>query len=307
MEILVAIILEVILPVFILIGMGTLLYRIFHFDLVTLSKILTYYLLPVVVFVNLYESEIDASIFLEILSFQLVFSAILMLMSFLFAKGLKLDKGMTANFKNSIVLINAGNFGLPVSQLVFSANPLGVTIQIIIMTIQTFITHTYGLLNVVRVKHKSRQIIGELFKTPILYALSLGLLFQVFHIGIPSFVWIPLESVSLSFLPIALLTLGAQVAYVNIGKINWTIVISCMARLVIAPVIALFLIYLFALDGITAQSLLIASAFPTSRNSAQMALEYNVYPEFAGHAVLFSTLLSSVSVTAMIFLAKLLF
>lgn len=307
MDILIAIMLEVILPVFILIGMGAFLHRIFTFDLITLSKITSYYLLPVVVFVNLYESKIEQSIFFEILTFQLVFSVVLMIVSYILTKILKLDKGMSANFKNSVVLINSGNFGLPVSQLIFSTNPLGVTIQIIVMMIQTFITHTYGLLNTVRAKHKSTQVIGELFKTPILYALFLGVVFQIYQIPVPSFIWIPLESVSLSFLPIALLTLGAQVGFINLRKIDFTIIISSVSRLLVAPAIALILIFIFGLDGVTAQSLLIASAFPTSRNSAQMALEYDVYPEFAGHAVLFSTFMSGVTVTAIIFLAKVMF
>lgn len=307
MEILIAIILEVILPVFILIAVGTLLHRIFSFDLITLSKITSYYLLPVVVFVNLYESDIDQSIFLDILTFQVVFSFILMLVSHLLTKLLRLDRGMTATFKNSVVLINSGNFGLPVSQLVFSSNPIGVTTQIIVMIIQTFITHTYGLFNTIKVKYKSTQVLAELFKTPILYALFLGVIFQVFNIPLPNFIWIPLESVSLSFLPIALFTLGAQVAYINLRKIDFTIIISSISRLLLAPVIALFLIFIFGLEGIIAQSLFIASAFPTSRNSAQMALEYDVYPEFAGHAVLFSTFMSSITVTGIIFLAKIIF
>src|SRR5699024_4268473 len=129
------------------------------------------------------------------------------------SKILKLDRGMTANFKNSVVLMNSGNFGLPVSQLVFAANPVGVTIQIIVMTIQTFITHTYGLLNTVSAKYDKTKILKEIFKNPILYALFLGFIFNKFTLPIPQFIWIPLEGINASFLPIALLALGAQVAF----------------------------------------------------------------------------------------------
>ena len=173
LNVLFSILLNVIFPVFLLMGMGVFLHRLFHFDLHTLSKMTTYYLLPVVGFVNVYKSEIDGKVFLEIIGFQLLLCIALMLISALSARMLKLDKGMAANFKNSIVLVNSGNYGLPVSQLVFQGNPLGMTIQIVVMTIQNFVTYTYGLLNSVAVHHNGSKVIYEFLKMPMLYALIL--------------------------------------------------------------------------------------------------------------------------------------
>ena len=45
--------------------------------------------------------------------------------------------------------------------------------------------------------------------------------------------------------------------------------------------------------GMTAQALLIASAMPTSVNSAVIAEEYKNYPDFAAQVVLFSTIISA--------------
>src|SRR5690606_40335002 len=59
------------------------------------------------------------------------------------------------------------------SQLVFQANPLGMTIQIIVMIIQNFITNTYGLLNSVSVHNKGTKALYEFLKMPMLYALIL--------------------------------------------------------------------------------------------------------------------------------------
>src|SRR5690625_1937866 len=237
MHVFLPILLNVIFPVFALMGMGVLFHRIFTFDLNTLSKLTTYYLLPVVGFVNIYESKIDGKVFLEVIGFQLFLSVMLMLLSASFAKLLKLDKGMTANFKNSIVLMNSGNFGLPVSQLVFQANPLGMTIQIIVMTVQNFITYTYGLFNSVAVKTEGSKVMYEFLKMPMLYALLLGLLFQTFQIKIPLFLWNPIESVADAFLAIALLSLGAQVAFIKLKKFDRVLVWSCLGRLVFSPMI----------------------------------------------------------------------
>lgn len=307
MTVLFPILLHVIFPVFALIGAGVLLHRIFNLDLNTLSKVTMYYLLPTVGFVNIYKSDIDGKVFLEIIGFQLLLALFLIIMSTFLTKVMKLDRGMTANFKNSVVLMNSGNFGLPVSQLVFQANPLGLTIQIIIMTIQNFITYTYGLLNSVSVNTKGSKAIFEFLKMPMLYALILGLGFQAFQIKIPAFLWNPLENVADAFLAMALLALGAQVAFIKLRTFDSVLLMSLLGRLVFSPIIALGLIYLLSLEATTAQALFIASAYPSSRNSAQFALEYDNYPEHAGQAVLMSTLLSSITVTFVIYLSGVLF
>lgn len=307
MNVILPILLNIIFPVFALILAGVFFHRLFHFDLNTLSKITMFYLLPVVVFVNIYESNIDKKVFLEVIGFQLLLSLSLMAISAGFAKLLKLDRGMTANFKNSIVLFNSGNFGIPVSQLVFQANPLGMSIQIIVLTIQNFLTYTYGLLNSVSVKNRGSQAIVEFLKMPMLYALMLGILLQAFQIKIPLFLWQPIENVANAFLAIALLALGAQVAYIKLRTFNLALLLSILGRLVCSPLIALGLIFILGLEGTTAKALFIASSFPSSRNSAQLALEYNNYPEFAGQTVIITTLLSSITVTFVIYIAGILF
>lgn len=307
MSLLLPILLNVIFPVFALMGAGVFFHRKFKLDLYTLSKTTMFYLLPTVGFVNIYKSEIDGKVFLEVIGFQLLLLLLLMVLSAGIAKIMKLDKGMAANFKNSIVLMNSGNYGLPVSQLIFQANPLGMTIQIIIMAIQNFITYTYGLLNSVTVNNRSSKALLEFLKMPMLYALLLGLAFQAFHIKIPVFLWNPIENVANAFLAIALLALGAQVAYIKLRKFDLVLLLSCLGRLVISPFIALALIYLLGMGGTTAKALFIASSFPASRNSAQLALEYNTYPEHAGQTVLVTTLLSAVTVTFVVYLAGVLF
>ncbi|MBO1511511.1 AEC family transporter [Metabacillus bambusae] len=307
MEVLSLIILNVIFPVFVLIGIGIFLHRKFTFNLDTLSKITTYYFLPTVGFANIYESEINGKVLVEIIVFQIILCVSLMIISSLIAKLLRLDKGMSANLKNSIVLVNSGNFGIPVSQLVFSHNPLGLSIQIVVMIIQNFVTYTYGLINSVSVNFKGLKVFYEFVKMPMIYALLLGLLLQGLNVKIPDFIWSPIKSVSDGFLAMALLTLGAQVAYIKIKKISLVLILSCFGRLILAPLISLFLIYICQLEGTTAQALFIASSYPSSRNSAQLALEYNNYPEFAGQTVLVSTLLSCVTVTVIVYVSKLIF
>jgi predicted permease len=307
MNILLMILQNIILPVFILIGVGVFLHRKFNFDLNTLSKINFYYLIPTVIFVKIYQSSFSIELLVNILTFLIIQTLLLYLISRLITKMFHFDSGLSASFTNSVILNNQGNFGLPVNALVFRNDPFTMSIQIMVMTFQNLLTFTFGLFSVGQDKHRGFSFLNGLVKMPVLHGLLFGLLLNVLDVAIPSFIWIPLENASQGFLSIALITLGAQVAYLNLGSNYLPIYLSSLSRLIISPIIALCIILGLGLDGLTAQALLIASAFPTSRNSALLALEYKNQPEFAAQAVLVSTLLSSLTVTVIVYIAQVLF
>jgi len=230
-----------------------------------------------------------------------------MFISAIISKAAKFESSLASTFKNSIVLNNSGNFGLPVSQLVFQHSPLGASIQIVVMIFQNLLTYTYGLFNSVSVDHSGFKAIKQFLKNPVIYAFLLGLMLHTFHIKIPGFLWTPIKNSSDAFLAIALITLGAQSAYIKIRRFSLPLILSLIGRLILSPSIALLIIFILKLDGTTAQALFIASSFPTSRNSALFALEYGNHPEYAAQVVLMSTLFSMITVTTVVFLSSIIF
>jgi malate permease and related proteins len=301
------ILLHVMLPTFFLVGLGAFLHRIFHFDMNTLSKLNVYVLLPAVGFANIYESNINGDVLLDVLAFLLLQNGALIAISTVMAKLMKLDRSLSATFQNTIVLNNSGNFGIPVSQLVFNQQPLGLSIQIVVTIFQNFLTNTYGVFNFISASEKKGKVTAEFLKNPIIYALLLGLLFRSMHIPVPSFIWSPLQNVANAFLAIALLTLGAQVAYINLKQLPPLLYLSVFSRLLLSPAVAAVIIFALHLEGVAAQALFIASSYPCSRNTALYALEYGHHPDYAAQAVFVSTLLSSVTVTMIVYLSKILF
>ncbi|WP_284035821.1 AEC family transporter [Neobacillus sp. 114] len=307
MSILFHITLYVILPIFALIGAGAFLHRKFKFDMHTLSKLNTYFLMPAVSFSNVYQSKIRGDTFLQILSFLVLQSLCLMVFSTGISKMAKFESSLSSTFKNSVVLVNSGNYGLPVSQVVFQQNPLGLSIQVVVMIFQNLLTYTYGLFNSVSVDKAKFQAFKAFLKNPVFYAFLFGVFLNAVSIKIPEFIWTPIENTSNAFIAIALVTLGAQSAFLKISSFSLPLVLSLIGRLIFSPCMALIIILTLKLDGITAQSLFIASSFPTSRNSSLFALEYGNHPEYAAQAVLLSTIFSMMTVTTVIFSAHLMF
>lgn len=298
---------QVVAPILIMLGIGASLQLKFQFNLKALSNLITYCLMPAAVFINIYETKVNAGVLGQIIVYLLIFSVCLMVLGSIVSKLLKLNRNQAAIYKNSVVLINSGNYGIPVSQMLFAANPLGTSIQIIIVIFQNVITYTYGLYNLISSTKSGLDILRSLLRLPLVHALILGALMNIFDIGIPVFLRIPVDYLANAFISIALITLGAQLAQLDIKTIlNKVILTSTIGRLVLGPMLAFGLILLMGFDGVVAQSLFIASAFPTSRNSSTLALEYDVEANLAAQIVLFSTVVSCITVTIVIYLSNIL-
>ncbi|MFD1065120.1 AEC family transporter [Oceanobacillus locisalsi] len=301
------ILLDVIVPILILTLVGAVLQRKFQFHLKQLSTLITYCLMPAAVFVNIYQINIEIEIVVQIINYVVLYSLILIVVSHIISKLLKLDRGESAALKNSISLMNSGNYGLPVSQLVFSQNPIGFSVQVFILIFQNLLTYSYGIYNLLSATKTIRGIIQSFLRLPVFHALLLGLLFQLFSITIPQAIMIPLDQLADGFVAIALLLLGAQLANINLHFFHRVITWSLIGRLMMGPLLALGVIYLLNIDGVVAQSLFIASSFPTSRNTSTIAMEYQIKPELHAQIVLFSTLFSIITVTVVIYLSYILF
>lgn len=298
---------QVVAPILIMLGIGASLQLKFQFNLKALSNLITYCLMPAAVFINIYETKVNAGVLGKIIVYLLIFSVCLMVLGSIVSKLLKLNRNQAAIYKNSVVLINSGNYGIPVSQMLFAANPLGTSIQIIIVIFQNVITYTYGLYNLISSTKSGLGILRSLLRLPLVHALILGALMNIFDIGIPVFLRIPVDYLANAFISIALITLGAQLAQLDIKTIlNKVILTSTIGRLVLGPMLAFGLILLMGFEGVVAQSLFIASAFPTSRNSSTLALEYDVEANLAAQIVLFSTVVSCITVTIVIYLSNIL-
>lgn len=298
---------QVILPIMILIGLGILLHRSFRFEMNTFSKLLFYYYIPALTFVKIYESKASAALILNVFGFLAVQFVCLYLLAKLVSWFRKQDSRRAAAFSNSVVLTNNGNVGIPVNDLAFQHNALAMSIQMVVLLFEVFVTFTYGIINTSAAYQGLRKSLQQFAKMPVFYCFLLGMIFNWQQWEVPNFIWIPLTTISNGMLSLALVSLGAQIAAVKLNQNTSTVLWSSGLRLIISPLVAFLLIGLFQLQGVVAQALWIASAMPTSRNSAALALEYNNEPEFAAQAVLVSTLLSSVTLTMVVYASQILF
>lgn len=97
---------DIILPVFIVMGIGFLLQRKFSLDVQTLARLNIYYVVPAFIFVRLYETDIPWNMFFKIVVFAGLLVAILYVLSMLTGTLLRLDTRRKVTFTNSVIFYN---------------------------------------------------------------------------------------------------------------------------------------------------------------------------------------------------------
>jgi len=306
MSVLLLILQDVMAPFFLMAGLGAVLQRRYRLDMGTLSKVLNLYLLPAVCFAKLYDSSIDATLAAATIGFWLLLNATIGVLSGAAVKAFRVRKEEADVVRNSFVLSNQGNYGLPVSELVFAQHPLGMSVQVIISVVQNVFTYTFGTFRLIpgRGRQLLRTLAAHTVRLPVIYAMLAAVALRMLDVRIPATLRASVEGVSDAFFAIALLTLGAQLANFRIRSLGRSVAVGTIGRLLFAPAVAFALIVAFGLEGVFAQAMFMASAYPVSRNSSLIALEYDRSPELAAQLVAVTTAVSCMTVTGIITLAQ---
>lgn len=298
---------DVIVPVFIIMTIGFTLQRKLKLDIQTLARLNIYYVVPAFIFSRLYETTIPWDMFVKVVIFTFILVLLLYIITMITGKLLKFDKRKNVTFNNSVIFYNSGNYAVPVNDLVFRSDPFAMSIQVIILMFQNILLFSYGIFSLQSMNTGKLRAALQYFKMPVMYAMLTGIILNATNTTIPDSLWTPVSYIADAMIALALFTLGAQVAQFKLTSSLYPVYFSMILRLIISPLIALGLIFLFSISGITAQALLIASAMPTAVNNAVIAQEYKNYPNMAAQIVIFSTIASAFTVPIVIFLSQKIF
>ena len=130
------IIYEVILPIFIIVVMGYVIQLKYQLDLGTLSRLTIFYVLPGFIFMTLYSTEIDMMLFLYIFGILIIYAVLTFIITEIIGRMLGLNRDRQILFTNANLFYNAGNYGVPVNDLVFRSDPFAMTVQVMIIIFQ---------------------------------------------------------------------------------------------------------------------------------------------------------------------------
>ena len=277
------------------------------------NKLVFRVFLPVTLFLNVYGISSEMSIGIGYILYAMitvfVFFGLGNLLVVLVTKGNRRAPLLQAVFRSNFALI-----GIPLAEALYGAEGVAVAALLSavaiplynILAVLCFSIHSEGKgLN-------AKKILCDIAKNPLIVAVLLGAVFLLFKNIIPDF---SIERVTplyktLSYLsgmatPLALITLGAQFEFSAVKGLRREIVTGVLCRLVIVPFVALGIAYLMrCFTGAHFAAFVALYASPVAVSSVPMAQELGGDTELAGQLVIWTTLVSALTIFLFSFCLK---
>jgi malate permease and related proteins len=329
-----AILLDILAPILVLVALGALMRRKFGLDIPTLSKLNIYLFVPAFIFDVVSRSRLSWGAMGGVMLVTAL--NVLMLGAVVWAAGRALgaSRKTLAAVALAVMFYNSGNYGIPLAALAFpgaAAAPVGTpgaaerdgaAVQAFVVLSMNLLTFTVGLgIAVWAGSGDWKQGIGTYFRLPMFPAVVAALLARAW-VGagtgreLPVAISKPAEYLALGLIPLALVTLGAQLAE-NPRWPRWRpLSMVLFLRLVYGPAQMAALLYGFHLLGWKpldlwgpgawpAASLILTAGVPTAINTLLLVLEVGGETELAADSVFWTTLASCVTITAWLVVIRL--
>lgn len=293
---------HILLPIFLQIAIGYVFQKKFKLDIGSLTKVQLYILIPPLIFTKIAGSELEGSLIGQIVLFTTILFFILLIVSTVLSKLMRLERKKEKAFINALTLRNQGNYGIPLISLAFAgvASADALSIHMVVMFMTNILLNTIGLYNASSGSFTFKETIVKIFRLPIIYAILLGFVFKSFNLSVYKPIQDSLDIMSGGVVPLALFTLGAQLAETKLNIKDISLSVALIGRLILSPFLAYLLTLAFGIEGMMAQVLILGAAAPTAVNSVLLAIEFDGDYNYASQAVMLSTLFSLISVTTVI-------
>lgn len=296
--ILLTVLINIVLPVFIIIGAGFILARAMSLDAQTLSRVSLYVLAPSLAFSKMSETRIGATDIAQIVAFTVVGTLSLVLLSWGVARLLRLDRSLESAFVLSSSFVNHGNFGLPL--VLFAFGQPGLERALIYFVTGAFLTNTLGVFVASKGRAQATTALLNIFRIPMIYAFAAAFVVTAANITLPQTILRPVEIAGNAAIPVMLLLLGVQLAGTSLGQKLGPISAAVAVRLIGGAVVGLALAALMGLTGVARQVCVVEHSTPTAVMASILAMEFGTEPEFVTGVIFASTLASMATMTLLV-------
>ncbi len=282
-------------PVFLLAALGFLAQRVLRPDVPGYIRLVLYFFVPFLVFHQVALAEggrIAVGRFLA--AFALTY-LLLYLGAVLIARLLRLSRPAARTLLAAALFPNSGNMGLSVA--LFALGEAGLERAVVYFLLATVVLFGLG-----PAFFRGGGVLSGLWLTlrlPFFWALFVGIAFAVSGARLPLFLDRPVTMLAQAAIPMLLLGLGMQIAGTPFRLGGFELLASAV-RLVGGPLAAAFAGRLLGLIGLDYAVLVLISGMPVAVNAYMLAAEFGGDGSLAARTVAVSTLLSFLSIPAVL-------
>jgi predicted permease len=273
---------QVIVPVLLIVAMGYAVGRFRPVDLPSITTLAVSVLVPGIVFDSLARAALPRDVFGRLV----------------LGHALRWDRPSRGALLLATLFSNSGNMGLPLA--LFAYGQPGLALAGGWFAVQAVSLHTFGVWIAARARAGGRAALRHLVRLPIFYAVLAGVLVNVTGWPLPR----PLAKVSQlvanGSLAVLLLLLGLQLAALRPRAEAVGASVATVVRLLVAPPVAWVTGRVIGLEGVPLAVAVIQASTPAAVTAALWAAEFDTRPGLVSATVVVSTLVSVVTLTALL-------
>lgn len=300
--------LNVVLPLFLTMSLGYFIKYLNMFDNNTLDRMnnITFKIfLPMLLFYNIYKTDLHGVFNLNLIIFSVTCVMILYLLLYLIVPLIEKDNKKRGALLQGLFRSNFVIFGLPITESLFGSEKVGVAALLIAIIVPLFNILSVLALETFRGgKLDFKKISIGIIKNPLVIASCLGILALIFKLKIPTSVEKTISDISKIATPLSLILLGASFKFYEIKKYIKQTSIAVVGKTILIPCVMLPICIIFGYRGIELSTLMIIFAAPTAVSSFTMAQQMDSDSDLAGQIVVFTSGFCVFTVFMWIFLLK---
>ncbi|HOU13557.1 MAG TPA: AEC family transporter [Anaerolineae bacterium] len=296
---------NVVLPVFLVAGVAAVAQPRLKLEMQTLSRAAFYLFSPAMVLDALVNSDVSGAEFGQLALTLALTVLALWLVGEVAARALRLDGPTRGAFLVAIILMNSGNYGMPIN--LFAFGEPGLVRASLCVTVNAVITSTLAVYLVARgqlsVERAAlhRTALRRVLSVPAIYAAVLGLLVNLAGWTLPETVVKAVHLLGQGLVPASLLILGIQMRQ-TVGEQHnsahtLALALATLGRLALAPLFANLAGRLVGLNELARSVATLEMATPAAIMSLILAHEFGASPSFAARCILVTTFASLLTVT----------
>jgi predicted permease len=295
---------KVTLPIIALVALGWMLQPRLKLDVGTLNRVQVQVVMPAFLVHFLSAGSQPISVVLPVAYFGIVQFLFLIPIGWLVVILFRMRPTLGPMMGLGTAYANVGFFGIPVTQLAFGPDYL--IYQSVLTALMAVLVCTVGVALLAPSGGSKLAKLRIAFETPLIPSVVLGLALRGFQIELPVVVSQPLQFLGSIFTPLALYTLGAQIASAKTVKFEvFPQSVILLLKFLVAPLLSWWICIVMGLPDDVTDVIVVAAATPVGVLITIFAAEYKTEPEFISTAVVVSTVLSPLFVTAWIIATRL--
>ena len=293
----------VIVPIFLVIFVGYAFQRLGAIETKAVSDVVLHILTPCLVFTSITGASWAGGDWLKVSALAAATTFTLIILSWIIARAIHLNRELAVAFVLSTSFMNAGNFGLPLSLLAFGDKGLGFAVVFFVAT--AILMFTVGAFVACSSRGGFKQALANLIRLPLIYALVAAVLVKIIGLSPPQFVMQAANLMSQAAIPTMLVLLGMDLASSGIQWSNsarWRLVTLSAGLKLLFPVLFVSVAAdLIGLVGLSAKITVLQASMPTAVFVTLLTLKFGGDSSFATSVILLSTLISIGTLTLLLF------